>query len=99
MSPILPIETIARPACDGPLQQVAVGRGQREILAIGGADKIPGARADERPRDDAADLQLVAKLPRDAAELVEALETEGLLVRGDLEHGIGRGVADGLPRP
>ena len=25
----------------GPLQQVAVGRGHREILAIGGADEIP----------------------------------------------------------
>ena len=41
----------------------------------------------------------IAKAARDAAELVEPLEPERLLVRGDLEHGIGRGVADRLAGP
>ena len=42
------------------LQQIAVGRRNREILAIGGADEIFGASADERPGDDAADVERIA---------------------------------------
>src|SRR6185437_1558659 len=66
---------------------------------MGRADEILGGSPDERPRDDPADLQPVAELPGDAAELVEALEAERLFVRRDLKHRIGGRVADGLPRP
>ena len=41
----------------------------------------------------------IAETPRDAAELVEPLEPERLLVRGDLKDRVGRGVADRLQRP
>ena len=71
-------------------------RGNREILAIGGADEILGACADERPRDDAADVERVAEPARDSAKIIEPIEPEGLFVRGDLQHRIGGGVADGL---
>ena len=40
----------------GPLQEIAVRRGNGEILAIGGADEVLGARADERPGDDPPDV-------------------------------------------
>src|SRR5208282_6164408 len=40
-----------------PLQEIAVRRGNREILAIGGANEVPGARADEGTGDDAADVE------------------------------------------
>ena len=56
-------------------------------------------RADEGPGDDAADVERIAEPARDAAEIIEPLEPEGLLVRGDLQHRVGRGVADRLQRP
>ena len=83
----------------GPLQNIAVRRGHREILAVGGAGKVLGARADERPRDHAADVQRIAQAARDPAKIIEPLQPESLLMRGDLEHRIGGGVADGLQRP
>src|SRR5690348_3140598 len=83
----------------GALQEVAVRRRYGEVLAVRRADEVFRARADEGPRDDPPNLQLVAELPRDAAELVEALEAERLFVRRDLKHRIGRGVANGLARP
>ena len=43
-------------------------------------------------------FERIAEPARDPAELVEPLEPERLLVRGDLEHGVGRGVADRLQR-
>ena len=83
----------------GALQEIAGRRRNREILAVGGADEILGALADERPGDDAADVERIAEPARDAAEIVEPLEPERLLMRGDLQHRIGRGVADRLQRP
>jgi hypothetical protein len=52
--------------------------------------------ADEGPRDDAADPQGIAQAARDAAHLVEPLEAEGVLVRGDLKNAVDGRVADRL---
>ena len=61
------------------------GGGIGKILAVGGAGEVLGARADEGPRDHAADVQRIAEAARDPAELIEPLEPESLLMRGDLE--------------
>src|SRR5262249_36233944 len=82
-----------------PLQQVAVGWENREILAIRRAREVLSARADEWPGDDPTDVEGIAEAARDSAEVVETLEPESLLVGGDLEHRVGGGVADGLQRP
>ena len=68
MSPILPIETTARPARAARCSRLPSGGGIGEILAVGGADEILGARADERPGDHPADVQRIAESARDAAE-------------------------------
>ena len=56
--------------------------------------------ADERASDDAADRVLARQYPAgDTAGVVELLERDRLLVRGDLEDGVGARVDDPLPRP
>ena len=72
------------------------GGGMAKSLRFGVRAKSLGARPNERARDHPADVQRIAQAPRDPAEIVEPLEPESLLVRGDLEHRIGRGVADRL---
>ena len=83
----------------GALQNIALRRRHGEILAVGGAGEVLGARAEERPRDHAADVQGIAQPPRNPAKIVEPFKPESLLMRGDLEHRVGGGVADGLQRP
>ena len=57
--------------------------------------KCPLPRAEERPRDDAADVVLAAhQLARDRADAPQLLDRNDLLVRRDLEDGVGRGVDD-----
>jgi len=54
-------------------------------------------RSDERPRDHAADRVLAGEnLARDPARLVELLERDRVLVRGDLEDRVGARVDDPL---
>ena len=81
-----------------PLQEIAVRRGNREILAMRSADEILRASADKRPSDDAPDVDGIAQSARNAAKFIEPFEPEGFFVRGDLEDRVGRGVADGFPR-
>ena len=82
----------------GALQNIALRRRHGEILAIAGAGKVLGARAEERTRDHAPDLQRIAQPARDPAKIIEPLKSESLLVRGDLEHRVGGRVADGFQR-
>ena len=82
----------------GPLQNIAVRRGHSKVLAIGGARKVLGARAEERTRDHAPDVQGIAQPPRNPAKIIETLEPERLLMGGDLEHRVGGCVADGFQR-
>ena len=57
-------------------------------------------RAEEGARDDTADGVLARQdLPRRAAARVQLVERDRLLVRSDLEDGVGRGVDDPLARP
>ena len=54
----------------GALQEIAVRRRHGEVLAMGRADEILRIRPDERPRDNASDVQRIAKAARDAAKLI-----------------------------
>src|SRR5208282_6493317 len=47
-----------------PLQEIAVRRGNREILAMRSADEILRASADEGPSDDAPDVERIAQSAR-----------------------------------
>src|SRR3546814_9927242 len=68
----------------------------RVIVAVVAALEAGRIGADERPCDDAADAVFVHILARDLAQAVQAFQPERLLVRGDLQHRIGRGVEDRL---
>ena len=81
---------------DHPVEQRRLGRRDGEVAAVGGAGEGRGGLADERAGDDAADPQRMHDLGGDAADLVEALEAEMRLVRGDLQHAVGGGVEDRL---
>src|ERR1700722_6705915 len=78
------------------LQNIALRRRHGEVLAIAGARKVLGARAKERTRDHAPDLQWIAQSARDPAKIVQPLEPKGLLMGGDLQHRVGGRVADGF---
>ena len=78
------------------IEDRAIGRWQREILAILRAFVSVGRRSHEWPRDDAPDVQAITQAPRDAADLVKALASKTVFMRGDLQHGIDGGVDDGL---
>ena len=77
--------------------QVVRARGlEREVVPVRGAP-VGAGLALEGPGDDAPDRVLAHQLPaRDAARLVQLLERNGLLVRGDLEDRVGGGVDDPL---
>src|SRR5258707_7726388 len=81
------------------LQNIAIGRRHGEILAIGGARKVLGARADEGAGDNPTDVKRIAQTSRDVAKIIKPLESEGLLVRGDLQNRVGGCVADWFQRP
>ncbi len=51
--------------------------------------KFVGIRADEGPRDDAADIQFIGQFAGDVADVIEMLETKGFFVGGDLDDTVG----------
>src|SRR5918994_313858 len=85
----------------GVLQQRQVVRRaglDGEVVPVRRARVVPRL-AGERAGDHASDLMLAGEdLARGPARLVELLERDRLLVRGDLEDGVGRGVDDPLAR-
>ncbi len=58
--------------------------------------KLPGSLPTKGRAMDAADIVVVDEPADDLAEVQQALQPEGLFMPGDLEDGIGRGVADRL---
>ena len=96
MSPILPMAWVRPPAATTRSRMVGSGGGMARSLRL--AVRREGLRrlAEEGPGDDPADAQRVDDLGGDAADLVEALEAEMRLVRGDLQHAVGGGVEDRL---
>ncbi len=72
-------------------------RGLCEVLSLIGAVERPWF-AFERPGDHPADVVVVAVLSGDTAYPVELLEGDDVLVGGDLEHRVGRGVQDQFAR-
>ena len=84
------------PASRSERQVVRPARLEREVVPVRRALVVPRL-ADERPGDHPADGVLAREdLARDAAGVVELLERDRLLVRGDLEDGVGRRVDDPL---
>ncbi len=75
------------------------GRLDRIVAAMVRAPERGPVGADEGARDDAPDAKRIAEAPDDPAERVKPVEPERILVSRDLEHGIGRRVADGPARP
>ena len=99
MSPILPTVTTARPAFVATSRMVSAGGGVEKSLRFGVrvkpvAGEPTNGRAMTRPMRYGSH-----KRAGDAADLVQALKPERLLVRRDLEHAVDRGVADRLGRP
>src|SRR5207247_3899962 len=71
---------------------------EREVVTVRRVLVVAGL-ADERTRDHAADRMLAGEdLARNPAGFVELFERNVLLVRGDLEDGVGRRVDDPLAR-
>src|ERR1700722_5999393 len=85
-------------AAGGPLQNIALRRRHGEILAVGGAREVLAARAEERTRDHAPDLERIAEPAHDPAKIIKALKPESLLMRRNLEHRVGGRVTDGFQR-
>ena len=93
-SSILPIATTGSRAAVSAIEQRLAGRRQRVVVAVRGAREAPG-RADERPRDDAADAEPLAdQLVGDLAGAIQLGDRHDLFVRGDLEDAVGRRVDD-----
>ncbi len=67
-----------------------------QVAAIARAFEVAAIGADERPRNHPAHVVVVDQLARDIADVVQALQAEGLFVAGDLEHAVGRSVDDRL---
>src|SRR5258705_11821598 len=67
-------------------------------MAVPGANEVLRGLADKGPRNHAPDAVLVDELAGDEAQVDEALEAERLLVTGDLEHAVRRGIDDRLAR-
>lgn len=65
-------------------------------MTVAGALEVALAAAHERTGDDAAYVVGLQQLTHYVAQLIELLEAVGLFVAGDLEHGVGRGVENGL---
>src|SRR3569833_1027408 len=63
-----------------------------------GALELAHAVADEGPGDDAGDLQWLQQALGTGADRIEPVQAEMRFMRGDLELGIRRGVADRLSR-
>ncbi|MNJ19648.1 hypothetical protein D3C77_139710 [compost metagenome] len=71
-------------------------RQHRVVVTVAGALEVALAAAHERTGDDAAYVVGLQQLAHYVAQLIELLEAVGLFVAGDLEHGVGRGVENGL---
>ena len=98
MSLILPTPCTFWPASRIEREVVRPPRLEREVVPVRRA-LVAARLAGEGPRDHAADRVLAGQdLARDPAALVELLERDRLLVRGDLEDGVGRRVDDPLAR-
>ena len=87
------------PRADQPVEQRRSGGGTAKVAPVGRALEAGRGFADERPRDHPADIQRIDQFAHDLAKLVEPIEAEMRLMRGDLDDGIGRGVADRLAGP
>ena len=86
------------PGVSDQREVVGPARLEREVVAVR-RPLVAAGRAGERPRDHATDRVLAGEdLARDPAPLVELLERDRLLVRRDLEDGVGRRVDDPLAR-
>ena len=76
-----------------PIQQGRRGRGHGVIVAVGGAvERL--RRAGEGPRNHTAHVHRVQMRGKRGTKRKQTVKAKTFLVRGNLEHAIGRGVAD-----
>ena len=78
---------------------VGSGGGTAKVAPVGRALETGRAFADKRPRDHPPDIQRIDQLAYASAKLIKPFEAEMRLMRGDLDDGIGRCVADRLAGP
>ena len=94
-SSIFPMPWTARPRPRQAVEDRRAG-GRNGVVASAVRPREAPRRADERPRDDAPDaVRRDEELPGDLAPAVERRDRNDLLVRGDLEDRVPRGVDDG----
>ena len=93
-SSILPIATTGIDAARQAIEQRLAGRRQRVVVAVRRPREMAG-RADERPRDHAADAEPLADEPvGDLAVAIQLRDRHDVFVRGNLKHAVGRRVDD-----
>src|SRR5688572_2102210 len=72
------------------------GRGYRIISAVTGSGEAGCRLSDERPGNDTPNAPLVDQTARDLTRAIETGQSEAFFMRRDLEHAVGRRVADRL---
>src|SRR5690606_17287999 len=80
----------------GAIEQSRLGRRDREVAPVGGALETGRILAHEGARDHTTYSKAFSVLKNGLTKLIEPFKAEILLVRGDLEHRIRRGVEDRL---
>ena len=82
-----------------PVEQRRFVRRHGIVAPVRRSPEVGAALTDERPRDHPSDVQRIDQLADRFAKVIEPLQSEMGLVRGDLEHRVRGGVADRLSRP
>src|SRR5213593_2582509 len=82
-----------------PIEKGRLGWQDRIVLAVAGARKVLSPDADERPRDDSADIERQREFTRYFADLIEPFEPEALLMGRNLDDGICGRIDDWFPGP
>ena len=91
---------MGRPAGgEGPVEKRRCGRGNGEVAPVAGAVEAALGRAGEGAGDDTADLYLMGHRREAGAEVEEPRKPEALLMGGNLDDAVGRGIDDRPPRP
>jgi hypothetical protein len=74
-------------------------RRRRKVAPVAGSNVAVGTVADERPRDDAADVVVIDQLAGYIADIVKPLQPERLFVGRDLEYAVRGRIHDRFARP
>ena len=81
-----------------PIEKCRFGRRDGKVAPVRRSLETGRAFADKRTRDHPPDIQGIDQFANDTAKLIQPIETEMQFMRGDLDDGIGRCVANWLGR-